>query len=80
MAILDQCTHHGVDISRHCHWNAHMNEVVDKSKAQIGRMDAILGDLPLGTRIGGYILMDVMIPKPGYTGEVRKENAKLANK
>ena len=46
--IVDQYTYLGVDISKDCSWDAH---TTGKGKSQVGKMDAILTDPHLDTRI-----------------------------
>lgn len=46
-------THLGVDVLR-CSWGAHMNEVVRKGKAQMGKMNVIVVDSHLHTRTTVY--------------------------
>ena len=43
-----------------------MHKVTEKGKAQIGRMDVILRDSHLDTRIKRCILIDVIVPKLEY--------------
>ena len=43
LLIVDQqYTYLGVEISKNCSWDAHINKIIGKGKAQIGRMDVIL--------------------------------------
>ncbi|CAM9862168.1 unnamed protein product, partial [Sphacelaria rigidula] len=49
-------------------------------KAQIRRMDVILGYPHLDTRIERCILMNVIVPKLEYAGEVWEGNVKLVEK
>ena len=51
MPIADQRTHLGVEISKECSWDAHKAKVIGKGKAHVGKMDAILTDSHLDTRI-----------------------------
>ena len=68
------------DIKKTVHsWDAHINKVIKKGKAQIGRMDAILRESHLDTRINICILMKVIVPKLEYA-EVWEGNAKLVKK
>ena len=48
-----------------------------KGKAHVGKMDAIPTDSHLDTRIKRCILMNVIVPKLEYAGEVWEGNAKL---
>ena len=50
-ADVDQYTYLGVEISKNCSWDAHINKIIGKGKAQIGGMDVILRDSHLDTRI-----------------------------
>ena len=49
---------------------------VEKGKAPVGKMDAIVTDSHLGTRIKIYFLMNVIVPKLECAGEAWEENAK----
>jgi len=80
LPIVDQYTYLGVEISKHCSWDAHINKVIEKGKAQIGRMDVILRDPHLDTRIKRCILMNVIVPKLEYAGEVWEGNVKLVER
>ena len=68
--IVDQYSYLGVEISKNCSWDAHINKVIQKAKAEVGRMDVILRDSHLDTSIKRYILLNVMVPKLEYAGEV----------
>ena len=46
---------------------------------QVGKMDAILTDPHLDTRIEIYILTNMVAPKLAYAGEVWEGNSKLVN-
>ena len=75
LLIANQYTYLGVviskvEISRECSWDAHIAKVIGKGKAHVGKMDAILTDSRLDTRIKRCILMDLMVPKLEYAGEV----------
>ena len=48
-----------------------------KGEAHVGKMDAILTDSHLDTRIKGCILINVIVPKLEYAGEAWEGNAKL---
>ena len=80
MPILDQYTYLGVENSKHCFWDAHINKVIQKGKAEVGRMDVILRDSHIDSRIKRCILLNVIAPKLGYAGEVWEGNKKLADK
>ena len=60
-------------------WDAHIAKVIGKGKSHIGKMDAILTDSHLDTinRIKRCILMNLIVPKLEYAGEVWEGNAKL---
>ena len=47
-----------------------MAKVRRKGKAHVGKVDAILTDSHLDTRIARYILMNVIVPKLKGTGEI----------
>ena len=49
--IADQCTYLGVEISKDCSWDEHIAKVMGKGISQVGKMDAIIADPYLGTRI-----------------------------
>ena len=75
LPIVDQYTYLGVDISKDCTWDAHIAKVVlGKGKTQVGKMDAFLTDPHLDTRIKRCILMNEILPKLEYAGEVREGN------
>ena len=48
-----------------------------KGKAQVGKMDAILTDSHLDTRIKICVMINVIVPKLEYAGEVWQGNAKF---
>ena len=77
MPIADQYTYLGVEISKECSWDAHIAKVIGKGKAHVGKMDAILTDSHLDSRIKRCILINVIVPKLEYAGEVWEGNAKL---
>ena len=77
MPIVDQYTYLGLEISRDCSWDTHMATVIGKGKAYIGKMDAILTGSHLDTRIKIFILVNVIVPKIEYAGEVWEGDAKL---
>ena len=54
-----------------------MAKVIGMGTAHIGKMDAILTDSHLGTRIKRCILMIVIVPKLEYAGEVWEGYATL---
>ena len=53
--------------------------MLGKGKAHVGKMDAILTDSHLDTRIKRCVLMNVIGPKLEYSGEVWEGNAKSVN-
>ena len=57
-----------------------INKIIGKDKAQIVRMDVILRSSHLDTRIKRCILMNVIVPKLEYAGEVWEGNVKLVKK
>ena len=75
--IVDQHTYLGVEISKDCSWDANMAKVIGKGKSQVGKMDVILTDPHLDTRITICILINVIVPKLEYAGEVWRGNAKF---
>ena len=77
LPILDQLTYLGVEISEDCSWDAHIAKMIGKGKSQAGKMDAILTDPHLDTRIKIRILIKVIVPKLEYAGKVWKGNAKF---
>ena len=72
--MVDQYTYLGVDISKDCSRDAHIAKVMGKGKSQAGKMDAILTDPHLDSRIK---TMNVIEPKLDYAGEVWEGNAKF---
>ena len=42
MPIVDHYTYLGVEVSKYCSWGAHIEKVIGKGKAHIGKRDAIL--------------------------------------
>ena len=51
--------------------------MIGKGKTHVGKMDAILTDSHLYARIKRCILMNVIVPKLEYAGEVWEGNAQL---
>ena len=80
MPIVDQYTYLGVEISKNCSSDAHIYRVIQKGKTEVGKMDMILRDSRLHTRIKRCILLNVIVPKLEYAGEVWEGNKKLAEK
>ena len=62
---------------KECSWDAHTAKVIGKGKTHVGKMDAILTDSHLYARIKRCILMNVIVPKLEYAGEVWEGNAQL---
>ena len=81
MPMGDQDTYLGVESPRDCSLDTHVGKVIRKGKAHVGKMDAILTDSHLDTRIKICIRMNVIAPKVEYAGEVWggvwERNAKL---
>ena len=50
------------------------SEVIGKGKSQVGKMESILTDPQLDTRIKKCILMNVLVPKLEHAGEVRQSS------
>ena len=67
----------GVDIPKYCSWDTHIAKVIGKGKSHVGKMNAIVADSHLDTRIKRCILIRVMAPKLGYAGDVWEGNAKF---
>ena len=63
LPIVDQYTYLGVEISKDCSWDAHINKLVQKGKAEVGRMDVILRDSHLDTRIKSCLLYTSPSPR-----------------
>ena len=53
----------GVEISKERSWDTHIAKVIGNGKAHVGKMDAILTDSHLDTRIKSCILINVMCAK-----------------
>ena len=70
LPIVDQYTYLGVEISKDCSWDAHVAKVIGKGTSQVGKMDAIPTDPHVDTMIKIFIMMDVIVRKLEYTGEV----------
>ena len=62
LPIAHQYAYLGGEISRNFCWDAHVNQQIEKGKAQRGEMDVIIGDYHLDTRIEICILMNVIVP------------------
>lgn len=74
--IIDKHTYLGVKIP----WpfsDAHMDEVIGNSMAQIGKVDAILKDSHLDTGIEICFLMNAILPKLENAGQAWEGNANL---
>ena len=72
LKIIDQHTYLGVEISKDCSWNAHIAKVIGKGQSQVDKMDAILTDTHLDSRIERCILVNVIVPKLEYAGNYGK--------
>lgn len=57
--------------------DAHMDKVMGKGKAQMGKMDVSLRDSNLDTQIKICTLVNVIVLRLKYAGKVREGNAKL---
>ena len=66
LPIVDQFTYLGVEVSKNCSWDAHIDKMIHKGKAEVGRMGVIPGDSHLDTRIEICILLNVIAPNLGY--------------
>ena len=75
LPIIDQYTYLGAEISKDCSWDSHIAKVIGKGNSQVGRMNAILTDSYLDMRIRICILINVVVPKLEYEGEVWEGNA-----
>ena len=52
-------------------------KVIGKGKAHVGKMDAILTDSHPDTRFKRWVMINVIVPKLEYAGELWEGNAKL---
>ena len=75
LPIVDQCTCLGAEISKDRSWDTHTAKVIGKGRAHVGKMDVILTDSHLETRIKICILMNV-VPEAGICGRSISRNAK----
>ena len=73
--IIDRYTYLGAEISQDCSWDAYIAKAVGKGKAHAGKMDAMLTDSHLDTRIKRCIVINAVVPKQEYA-EVWEGNAK----
>ena len=84
LPIVDQYQYAylGVENSKDCSWDTHMAKVMGKGEAHVCNMDAIaiLTDSRLDTRIKRCILMNVVVPKLEYAGQVWKVDAKIVKR
>ena len=60
----------GVDISKDCSWNTHIVKVIGKGNAHVSKMDVMLADSHLDTRIKRCILMNMMVYQSYNTREM----------
>ena len=51
LTIVDQYTYVGVDLSKYCSRDTHIAKITGKGNTHVGKMDAILTDSHLDTRI-----------------------------
>ena len=51
LPIVDQFTYLEVEVSKNCSWETHINKVIQKGKPEVGRMDVILRDSHIATRM-----------------------------
>ena len=75
MPIADHYTCLGLEIKKKLLLGC--TNAIGKGKAHVGKMDAILTDSHLDTRIERCILMNAIVPTLEYAGEVLERNAKL---
>ena len=75
LPIVDQYTYLGVEISKDCSYDAHMAKVIEKGKSQVGKMDAILTDSHLDSKIKRCNLINVIVQKLEYAGKGWEVNA-----
>ncbi|CAB1102180.1 unnamed protein product [Ectocarpus sp. CCAP 1310/34] len=79
LPVVDRYSYLGVEISKECSWDAHMAKLIGKGKAQIGKTDEILTDPHLDTRIKRCVLLNVIVPKLEYAGELRVAHTVINN-
>ena len=77
LLISDQYTYLGVKISTECSRDVRIVKVIGKGNAHTHKMDAILTDSHIDARIKIYVLINVIVPKLEYAGEVWEGSAKL---
>ena len=77
LPIVDQYTYLGVEISKYCSWDTHIANVPGKGKTHAGKMNAILTDSRLDTKVKRCILMNVIVPNLEYSGKTWGGNAKF---
>ena len=58
-------------ISKDCSWNAYIAKVIGTGKPQAGKMNVMLTDPCLGTRIKICTLMNVVVPTLEYAGNAK---------
>ncbi|MEP5446747.1 hypothetical protein, partial [Ekhidna sp.] len=80
LPIVDQYTYLGVDMSKDCSWDTHIAKVRGRGKSRVDKMDAILTDSHLDTRIKICIMMKVIMPNLEYAGDVWEGNADFEKK
>ena len=77
LPIVDEYSYLGVDIKKQYYWDTHIARVIGKGKAHVGKMDATLTNSHLDTRMKRRILMDAIVPKLEFAGEIWEGNAKF---
>ena len=60
-----------------CSWDTHIAKEIGKRKAYVGKMDTVLTDSNLATRIARCIMTNAIVPKLEYAGQVWEGNAKV---
>ena len=63
MPIVDQYIYLGVELSTECSWDTHISKVIGKGQAHIAKMDAVLTDSYLDTRIKRCTPMKLIVSK-----------------
>ena len=64
-------------MSKKCARDTHIAKVIGTGEAHVGKVDAILTDSHHDTRIEICIMMNVIVPRISYAGDVWEGNAKL---
>ena len=76
LPIVGQCTYLGVEISEDCSWDVNIAKVIGNGESQVGKMDAILTDPHVDTKIKKCILINVIVPKLQYARQVWEGSTK----